>query len=89
MSLRRASFEAHPHALRLRSSTLHTMRLAARLLCYERCGCTDDRPSVGYTQQQPVEYRYLLKHGELLDRLDVPALTHGVKVWFHRRFGLD
>jgi cell division protease FtsH len=27
--------------------------------------------ALGYTQQQPTEDRYLLKHGELLDRLDV------------------
>ena len=27
--------------------------------------------ALGYTQQQPAEDRYLLKHGELLDRLDV------------------
>src|SRR5262249_37187441 len=27
--------------------------------------------ALGYTQQQPTEDRYLLKYGELLDRLDV------------------
>jgi cell division protease FtsH len=27
--------------------------------------------ALGYTQQQPTEDRYLLKHGELLDRMDV------------------
>ncbi len=40
--------------------------------------------ALGYTQQQPTEDRYLLKHGELLDRMDVLLGGRGAELLVFR-----